>query len=154
MTSKDVHTFVKTFGMGREVLTGFGNFTTWQIAWLKRRFGKPAFLWREVLILRKTKHTGEDFALIETSVPFICKCMIFIFKDVRSLLKLQPRFHLRLGYSVHNWKIVCWRAAESLNQGGRAGTENSQGKLLNSLRKKKTKFNYLSSFNISCRRDG
>ena len=43
MTSKYVHTFVKTFGRGREVLTGFGNFTKWQIAWLKRRFGKPAF---------------------------------------------------------------------------------------------------------------
>ena len=33
--------------------------------------------------------SGKDFILIETSMPFICKCMIFIFKDVRSLLKLQ-----------------------------------------------------------------
>ena len=45
MTSKYVHTFVKTFGRGREVLTGFGNFTTWQIAWLKSHFGKTAFFY-------------------------------------------------------------------------------------------------------------
>ena len=50
---------------------------------------------------KKRKHTGED-CLIETSVLFICKCMIFIFKDVKSLLNLQPRFHSRLGYLVHN----------------------------------------------------
>ena len=43
LTSKYVHTFVKTLGRGCEDLTGFGNFTTQQIAWLKRRFGKLAF---------------------------------------------------------------------------------------------------------------
>ena len=69
----------------------------------------------------------RNFSAIHMTVQ-----LIFIFKDVRSLLKLQPHFHLRPGYSVHNWKIVCWRAAESMNQGGRAGTEKSQGKPFNS----------------------
>ena len=162
MTSKYVHTFVKTFGRGSKVLRAFGNFTTWQIEWLKRRFGKLAFfmegsciiwqssLWKWDLSSKplsdtmfgqalsfnldkdKTHHRwrlcfDRNFSAIHMTVQ-----LIFIFKDVRSLLKLQPHFHLRPGYSVHNWKIVCWRAAESMNQGGRAGTEKSQGKPLNS----------------------
>ena len=39
--------------------------------------------------LNSNLESGEDFILIETTMPFICKSIIFIFKHVRSLLKLQ-----------------------------------------------------------------
>ena len=38
-----MNTFVKTFGRGKEILTGFGNFTTWQITCLNVVLGNPLF---------------------------------------------------------------------------------------------------------------
>ena len=91
----------------------------------------------------------RNFSAIHMTVQ-----LIFIFKDVRSLLKLQPHFHLRPGYSVHNWKIVCWRAAESMNQKAEGLAQKIVKESCSTAREKKAKFNYLSSFNSSCRRDG
>ena len=59
MASKYLHTFVKTFGRGREVLKALETLLRGRSHGLNVFLGNPRFLWREVALFDNCRFENE-----------------------------------------------------------------------------------------------